>query len=176
MTHESAAPPPPRFRVRFRGYDRRSVHAEFAAIEFETGAARARHEEALVRIRSAAAELGRAYAKLHEYEWLHAGNPAREPLACFVRHLAFAAMREARSLEEDARLRARTVAEQGERVLAARRAELAELHHEGVRRLRFAAEQASRLVDATVRDVAVLADELADQHKALKERIARMGS
>jgi hypothetical protein len=176
MTHESAAPPSPRFRIRLRGYDRRSVHSEFAAIEFETSAARAKHEEALARIRVAAAELGRAYAKLQEYEWLHAENPTRDPLACFVRHLVFTATHEARSLEEDARLMARTVVEQGERALAARRTELAEVHREGVRRLKFAVEQAGRLVDATVRDVAALADELADQHKAFKERIARMGS
>ncbi|HEX6346211.1 hypothetical protein [Umezawaea sp.] len=161
LLEESTAPPPPRFPVRLRGYDPRSVHGELAAIEAETLAARAKHEEAVLRIRAAAAELGRVHATLHEYEWLHAENPTREPLACYVRHLVYVATREARSIEEDGRARARATAERGERTLAARRAELAEAHREGVRRLEDAARQAARLVDATVRDVADLAGALA---------------
>ncbi|MCS7482024.1 hypothetical protein ACFFQW_02790 [Umezawaea endophytica] len=176
MTQEQADPPPPRFRVRLRGYDRRSVHAELAAIDSETAAARARHDDALVRVKRAAAELGRGYGTLHEYEWLHAENPTRDPLACFVRHLLFTAMNEARAIEADARARARALAEEGERLLGARREELSEAHRESVRRLEGAAVQAGRLVDAIVREAEGLADDLADQRDALQARIARTGS
>ena len=176
MTQEKAGPPPPRFRVRLRGYDRHAVHAELAAIESDIAAAHARYEDALVRVRRSAVELGRAYGTLHEYEWLHAENPTRDPLACFVRHLVFTATCEARSVEAETRVGVRKIVERGERVLAARREELSDVHREGLRRVRVAAQQAGRLVDAVVRDAVELADGLVERRKAVKTRIARTAS
>jgi cell division septum initiation protein DivIVA len=176
MTREKTGPPPDRFRVRLRGYDRRSVHAELDAIEADIVAAQTRHVEALARVRRSSAELGRGYGTLHEYEWLHAENPTRDPLACFVRHLVFTATCEARSIAEDARAGARTIAEEGERRLAVRREELSDVHREGVRRAEGAAEQASRLVDAVVRDAVGLAAQLVEQRNAFRAWIARTES
>ncbi|MET1076188.1 MAG: hypothetical protein ABWY11_26325 [Umezawaea sp.] len=172
MSHGSTKPPS-RFRIRWRGYDRRLADAELAAIAAECAAAREKREEALTRIRSTAAELSAAYAKLREYEWLHTENPARDPLACFARYLVYTATCEAHSLEQGAGERARAIVEQGEQVLAARRAELAELHRDDVHRLEDAAAQGEQLVDATVRDFVVLADELTQLRAVLDESAAR---
>ncbi|WNV83942.1 hypothetical protein [Umezawaea sp. Da 62-37] len=176
MSQESTEHPSRRFRVRLRGYDRRVVDVEFAAIDSECAAAREKREAALIRIRAAAAELGSAYAKLYEYDRLHADNPTRDPLACFARYSTHTATREAQAVEEDARDEVRVVVERGDRALAVRRAELAEVHQEGLRRLEFAAAQAGRLVDETVRDFAVLADELTGRRDALDATIAGAGS
>jgi len=172
MTQRPTEASPDRFPVRLQGYRRREVDDEFAAIDSEFAATRARREATLQRVRSTVAELGRAYRVLHEYEWLHAENPTRDPLACFVRHVLYRATCEARSIEEAGQLKARAVVDQGERLLAARREELAAAHEDEVRRLREAAAQAGQLVEETMRDFTDVTRDLANRQKDLQAHIA----
>jgi hypothetical protein len=172
MIQQPPGAPPDRFPIRVRGYKRRPVDDELAAIDSELAAAREKRDADLLRIRSTVAELGRAYRVLHEYEWVHAENPTRDRLACFVRYALYSATCEARSIEEDGRLKARAVVEEGEQLLAARRAELAAAHQDEVRRLEEAAARAGQLVEETVREFAALAEDLADRQKDLRPHSA----
>ncbi|WNV86992.1 hypothetical protein [Umezawaea sp. Da 62-37] len=162
-----------RFSDRIGGYDHGAVDQEFARLRAELDGIRAERAAALERIRSTTEELERVRAPLREYDRLHATNPARDPLTCFVRHLVYAAMCEARSIRENAVVRARAIAEKGERAVFERHADLTARHRQAVLRLTTAAEQARRMVNATVRDFAHLLDELVEGRDSLESWIER---
>jgi hypothetical protein len=158
-----------RFRTRVLGYSRRLVREEFAAIDSEYLEARRRRDELRARIEHVAEELDSAYATLREYERLHAENPSREPVACFVRYTSYVATSTARSIEEEGRDKAAAVLARGEEEVAARSRELREADQEGLRRLREAAARAEQLVDTTSREFSDLAAKVAGGRTALEE-------
>ena len=159
------------FRSRIFGYSRHPVRDEFAAIDREHSEAQRRRDELHVRIENVVRELDSAYSRLREYERLHAENPSREPIACFVRYTLYVATSKARSIEEEGRRKARAVAARGEEKVMMRFLELMGKNQEALNRLREVAVQADNLVDATLREFAELSGKLAGGQKIFKEWI-----
>jgi len=159
------------FRSRMFGYSRHLVDDEFAMIDREHSDAQRRRDELHSRIESVVRELDTAYSMLREYEQLHAENPSREPIACFVRYTLYVATSKARSIEEEGYRKARSVAARGEEKVMNRLLELTGRNQEALNRLKEVAAQAENLVDATLREFAEFSEKLTSGQKIFKDWI-----
>jgi cell division septum initiation protein DivIVA len=157
------------FRTRLRGYDRRQVDEELAALDEELQIARTDRDAALARAEDVTRQLEEARAELSDYRLLHAGYSKDNAVGGCMRYLIHVAKQEAESVTERAREAANTMERQAEQVLAQRVSLLDEAEQESQRRLAVATRQAREIVGAALDESKRLLADLAARQRVLDD-------